>query len=83
MEKVRYVVPPEPPGAAVLHQNVEQAPSPASGAGRVYINDQQFFEGGPPEAWAFQVGGYQVLHKWLKDLRAAPSPLLICTITKR
>jgi len=21
----------------------------------------------PREAWAFQVGGYQVLHKWLKD----------------
>ena len=36
-------------------------------ARRVYINDQQFFEGVPPEAWAFQVGGYQVLHKWLKD----------------
>jgi predicted helicase len=34
---------------------------------RVYINDQQFFEGVPQEAWAFQVGGYQVLHKWLKD----------------
>jgi hypothetical protein len=34
---------------------------------RVFINDQQFFEGVPPEVWAFQVGGYQVLHKWLKD----------------
>ncbi len=34
---------------------------------RVFINDQQFFEGVPLDAWAFQVGGYQVLHKWLKD----------------
>lgn len=21
----------------------------------------------PPEVWAYQVGGYQVCHKWLKD----------------
>ncbi len=36
-------------------------------ARQVYVNDQQFFEGVSPEAWAFLVGGYQVLHKWLKD----------------
>jgi predicted helicase len=36
-------------------------------ARRVYINQGQYFEGVPPEVWAFQVGGYQVLHKWLKD----------------
>ncbi|MBM4273173.1 MAG: DNA methyltransferase [Deltaproteobacteria bacterium] len=35
--------------------------------GRVYINADQYFDGVPPDAWAFQVGGYQVLHKWLKD----------------
>jgi predicted helicase len=35
--------------------------------GRVYINATQYFEGVPPEVWAFQVGGYQVCHKWLKD----------------
>ena len=34
---------------------------------RVFINPDQYFEGVPPDAWAFQVGGYQVLHKWLKD----------------
>lgn len=34
---------------------------------RVYINLDQYFEGVHPDAWAFQVGGYQVLHKWLKD----------------
>jgi len=34
---------------------------------RVYINKQQYFEGIPPEVWAFQIGGYQVCHKWLKD----------------
>ena len=35
--------------------------------GRVYINQGQYFEGVPPEVWAFHVGGYQVLEKWLKD----------------
>lgn len=34
---------------------------------RVYINAEQYFEGAPAEVWAFQVGGYQVCHKWLKD----------------
>ncbi len=44
--------------------------------GRVYINgtkrkadapQAQYFEGIAPEVWEFQVGGYQVLGKWLKD----------------
>ncbi len=43
---------------------------PKEGAsGRVQINKTQYFEGVPPEAWEFQIGGYQVLHKWLKDQR--------------
>ncbi|MFP4057194.1 MAG: type ISP restriction/modification enzyme [Candidatus Brocadiia bacterium] len=45
--------------------------------GRVYIsrtrprNGQrgQYFEGVPPEVWAFHIGGYQVCEKWLKDRR--------------
>lgn len=36
---------------------------------RVYINSTQYFEGMEPDVWAFQVGGYQVLEKWLKDRR--------------
>ena len=36
-------------------------------AGRVYLNPEQYFEGVPPEVWAFTIGGYQVCHKWLKD----------------
>jgi hypothetical protein len=35
--------------------------------GRVYINKTQYFEGIAPDVWEFQIGGYQVLHKWLKD----------------
>ena len=34
---------------------------------RVYINDDQYFEGIDKEAWEYQIGGYQVLDKWLKD----------------
>ncbi|MBA7485685.1 hypothetical protein ES707_21235 [subsurface metagenome] len=34
---------------------------------RVCINKEQYFEGVPPEVWEFNVGGYQVCHKWLKD----------------
>lgn len=37
--------------------------------GRVYINPEQFFEGIEPEVWEFQIGGYQVCEKWLKDRR--------------
>jgi predicted helicase len=42
---------------------------PGQGAkkGRVWINKIQYFEGVPPEVWNFQIGGYQVCHKWLKD----------------
>jgi len=37
--------------------------------GRVHINKTQYFEGVPPDVWEFQVGGYQVCDKWLKDRR--------------
>ncbi len=36
-------------------------------AGHVYINNNQFFEGISPEIWSYQIGGYQVCDKWLKD----------------
>ena len=37
--------------------------------GRVYLNDRQYFDGVPPDVWAFTIGGYQVAEKWLKDRR--------------
>jgi predicted helicase len=37
---------------------------------RVYINKLQYFEGVPSEVWNFQIGGYQVCEKWLKDRKA-------------
>ena len=34
---------------------------------RVFINPSQYFEGITKEIWKYQIGGYQVCHKWLKD----------------
>lgn len=34
---------------------------------RLYINDNQFFEGVNQEVWQYHIGGYQVCDKWLKD----------------
>lgn len=35
--------------------------------GRVWINDEQFFDKIPLVAWDFYIGGYQPAQKWLKD----------------
>ncbi len=34
---------------------------------RVYINNTHYFEGVEPEIWEYQIGGYQVMDKYLKD----------------
>jgi len=34
---------------------------------RVNINPTQYFDGVMPDLWTYQIGGYQVLSKWLKD----------------
>ncbi len=44
-------------------------------AERVYLDSSKrpmgsYFEGIPQDVWEFQIGGYQVLHKWLYDRRA-------------
>jgi len=35
--------------------------------GNVLINPNQYFDGVPEETWIYQIGGYQVCDKWLKD----------------
>ncbi len=35
--------------------------------GKVWINDQQYFDKVPLLAWEFYIGGYQPAQKWLKD----------------
>lgn len=37
--------------------------------GRVFINRTQYFAPVAPEVWNYQIGGYQVCEKWLKDRR--------------
>jgi hypothetical protein len=38
-------------------------------AGKVQINQDQYFDGVPKLAWDFYIGGYQPAQKWLKDRR--------------
>ena len=35
--------------------------------GKVWINKEQYFDGVKEEVWQYQIGGYQVCEKWLKD----------------
>lgn len=35
--------------------------------GKLYINKDQYFEDIPQDVWNYQIGGYQVCDKWLKD----------------
>jgi len=37
--------------------------------GKVWINDDQYFDNVPLLAWEFYIGGYQPAQKWLKDRR--------------
>ncbi|HMY01042.1 MAG TPA: DNA methyltransferase, partial [Agitococcus sp.] len=39
----------------------------SSTVGRIYINEQQYFDNIPLIAWEFYIGGYQPAQKWLKD----------------
>lgn len=34
---------------------------------RLFINENKYFENLEPEIWEYQIGGYQVLDKYLKD----------------
>lgn len=34
---------------------------------QIYFNQTQYFEGVRKEVWEYQIGGYQVCSKWLKD----------------
>lgn len=41
-----------------------------SEGGRLYYNEKQYFANVSPEVWTFQIGGYQVLEKYLKDRKS-------------
>lgn len=38
---------------------------------RVFINKSHYFKGVTPEVWAYQIGGYQVLDKYLKERKGS------------
>lgn len=42
---------------------------------KVYINNDQYFDGVKEEIWNYQIGGYQVCEKWLKDRKERPLTL--------
>lgn len=37
--------------------------------GRVYVNGEQYFGRVPKEVWNFQIGGYRMCDRWLRDRR--------------
>ncbi|MDT0689246.1 type ISP restriction/modification enzyme [Salegentibacter sp. F188] len=41
--------------------------NPDEKTGKVWINDEQYFDKVPEIAWEFYIGGYQPAQKWLKD----------------
>lgn len=47
--------------------NNELTQSPVLKNNKVYINNEQYFDGVPEVAWNFYIGGYQPAQKWLKD----------------
>lgn len=68
MERAGAALPGYPQDGSNVVEVVRYTEPTADGAaGRVWINKTQYFEGVAPEVWAFQVGGYQVCAKWLKD----------------
>ncbi len=78
VEKLRYFESPSPSSPPIKGGESavrdKGAPSPLAGEGkgerefgRLYINQDQYFEGIPQEVWEYQIGGYQVCAKWLKD----------------
>ena len=48
-------------------EEVRYQPPQDNDAGRVWINDRQYFEGVPESAWTFPIGGYLPTQRWLKD----------------
>ncbi|MEY4538984.1 MAG: hypothetical protein RLZZ306_741 [Bacteroidota bacterium] len=51
----------------IRFENVGEVLNLADVKGRVYINENQYFDNVPLIAWEFYIGGYQPAQKWLKD----------------
>ena len=46
---------------------IRQIVTPEAEGARVNMNPTQYNDGVTPDLWSYQIGGYQVLAKWLKD----------------
>ncbi len=63
------------PDEEIEAEDGEEVVLDVSVLGRIYISEDgggrraQYFDGVPEEVWAFRVGGYQVVEKWLKERR--------------
>jgi predicted helicase len=60
-------VEPSPNMATYPKEGSNEVEKPNYVNGKVWINNVQYFEHVPPEAWEFYIGGYQPAQKWLKD----------------
>ena len=49
------------------NDHIIMKPTYNAGEQRVYINKTHYFEGVTLEVWEYQIGGYQVMDKYLKD----------------
>jgi len=50
--------------------NIVEKPVYNKEEGKVNINKTQYFDGVEQDVWEYQIGGYQVLYKWLKDRKS-------------
>jgi hypothetical protein len=50
-----------------INPNPDRVLNPVWVVGKVYINENQYFDNVPQVAWNFYIGGYQPAQKWLKD----------------
>jgi len=58
-----------PQAAEAVSTNLVATGYPRYDHDTVWVNPSAGFAGMPEAVWQFQVGGYQVCHKWLKDRR--------------
>lgn len=47
-------------------EEVRFVEEPIRSFGKAFINKQQYFENIPTNIWEFEIGGYRVLHSWLR-----------------
>lgn len=52
-------------------ERVVQSPIYDEEQQRLYVNKLQYFSGMKKAVWEYQIGGYQVLYKWVKDRKGA------------